>query len=216
MNEREVWSDLGSRWRILEQYIKPYPIARWAQPAIEAASRLTASNNLRVSDISRIEIRTFHEALRLGTKMPRNTEEAQYALAFPLAAFLVRGHLGAEEVLAAGLEDPDIVALNSRITVEEDGSFNARFPAERLASVQIIMRDGQCLTSGPASARGDPENSLSDREIHEKFAALAGHLGPERSQAIAEAVKNIDRSRTSQELGELLVDGIGPDSLHAG
>ncbi len=32
-----IWDDLGSRWRILEQYFKPVPVCRWAQPAIEAA-----------------------------------------------------------------------------------------------------------------------------------------------------------------------------------
>src|SRR5436305_436110 len=31
------WSDLGTRWRIGEQYFKAYPVCRWAQPAIEAA-----------------------------------------------------------------------------------------------------------------------------------------------------------------------------------
>src|SRR5207247_549552 len=31
------WSDLGTRWRIREQYFKAYPVCRWAQPAIEAA-----------------------------------------------------------------------------------------------------------------------------------------------------------------------------------
>ena len=33
----QYWSDLGTRWRIREQYFKAYPVCRWAQPAIEAA-----------------------------------------------------------------------------------------------------------------------------------------------------------------------------------
>ena len=32
-----VWADLGERWLILDQYFKPYPVCRWAQPAVEAA-----------------------------------------------------------------------------------------------------------------------------------------------------------------------------------
>ena len=35
--------------------------------------------------------------------MPRDTEEAQYALGFPVAALLVRGQLGGEEIMAEGL-----------------------------------------------------------------------------------------------------------------
>src|SRR5690606_11554666 len=34
------WDDLGTRWRMLEQYFKPYPVCRWAQPAMEAAAQL--------------------------------------------------------------------------------------------------------------------------------------------------------------------------------
>ncbi len=38
----DIWADVGSRWRILEQYFKAYPVCRWAQPAIEAALTLAA------------------------------------------------------------------------------------------------------------------------------------------------------------------------------
>jgi 2-methylcitrate dehydratase PrpD len=31
-----LWCDLGDTWRIREQYIKLYPVCRWAQPAVEA------------------------------------------------------------------------------------------------------------------------------------------------------------------------------------
>src|SRR3546814_14016395 len=36
----EVWGDLGERWRIEEQYVKAYPVCRWAQPAVEAVLSL--------------------------------------------------------------------------------------------------------------------------------------------------------------------------------
>ncbi len=37
---RRYWADLGTRWRIREQYFKAYPVCRWAQPAVEAALAL--------------------------------------------------------------------------------------------------------------------------------------------------------------------------------
>jgi 2-methylcitrate dehydratase PrpD len=39
---RAFWDDLGSRWRIREQYFKAYPVCRWAQPAVEARTSLAA------------------------------------------------------------------------------------------------------------------------------------------------------------------------------
>ena len=44
--------------------------------------------------IEAVEVESFAEAVRLGCARPATTEEAQYALGFPLAAFLVRGRLG--------------------------------------------------------------------------------------------------------------------------
>src|SRR5699024_11605794 len=32
----DIWADLGRRWYLLEQYFKPCPVCRWAQPAVEA------------------------------------------------------------------------------------------------------------------------------------------------------------------------------------
>ena len=41
------WRDLRTRWRIREQYFKPYPVCRWAQPAIEAALSLQRAHDVR-------------------------------------------------------------------------------------------------------------------------------------------------------------------------
>ncbi len=42
VGQRGVWSDLGTRWRILEQYVEPYPVCRWAKPAVRPRWRSPA------------------------------------------------------------------------------------------------------------------------------------------------------------------------------
>src|SRR3546814_19517056 len=93
-------------WRILEQYFKPYPVCRWAQPAIEAAAGLLRHHAVRPERIASVRIETFANAVRLGTRLPATTEEAQYAIGFPVAPPIVRGRPGAAEVGAGGLADP--------------------------------------------------------------------------------------------------------------
>lgn len=44
-------------------------------------------------DIARVRVETFHETVRLGTELPSTTEEAQFNLAWPLAAFIVGGEI---------------------------------------------------------------------------------------------------------------------------
>ncbi|HZW76350.1 MAG TPA: MmgE/PrpD family protein, partial [Caldimonas sp.] len=124
------WSDLGVRWRIREQYFKAYPVCRWAQPAIEAALELQRGHRFEGEDVRSIAIESFREAVALGARcgMPKATDEAQYSLAFPVAAALVFGRVGAEEVDVKGLADARVAQLVAATTATIDAEFAQRFP----------------------------------------------------------------------------------------
>ena len=66
----EHWQDIGSRWYMLEQYYKPYPVCRWAQAPIEAALDLKRAHGFTHHDVTGLEIETFHEAIPLATNAP--------------------------------------------------------------------------------------------------------------------------------------------------
>jgi 2-methylcitrate dehydratase PrpD len=202
----EIWRDLGSRWRILELYFKPQPVCRWAQPAVEAALALKRRHQLDARDIAGVTVTSFHEAVRLATPMPRSTEAAQYSLPFPVAAAIVRGRVGAAEILD-GLADPAILAHSARMRLVEDPAFNARFPAERWARVRFELADGRIVESEPMTARGDADDPLPDDELREKYRAYCVPLlGAERTAAIENAVATLgtDDANAGQALGILL------------
>lgn len=180
-DQATIWADLGERWLILDQYFKPWPVCRWAQPAIEAARRLMSEHAFASSDIESVEVETFHEAVRLGAQLPSTTEAAQYAIGFPLAAYLVRGRLGAEEIGPDGLADPAIGDLLSRVRLVEDPILSQRFPAERVAHLRIALKSGPILTSEDTTARGDRLEPLSDTDMLSKFGLLADALGRQAS-----------------------------------
>ncbi len=191
------FGDLGSRWRICEQYFKAYPVCRWAQPAIEAALELQRAHGFAAADIVKIGIESFHEAVALGSQcpMPRATDEAQYSLPFPVAAALVFGHVGADEVGALGLDNAQVARLVAATTVDEDHAFSDRFPAERWARVRITLQDGRALVSNPARARGNPENPLSDDELRAKYRELAAPVLGARTRSEDRAGRRCARER---------------------
>jgi 2-methylcitrate dehydratase PrpD len=201
-----LWSDLGTRWRIREQYFKPYPVCRWAQPAIEAVHGLMQAHALRAVDVAEVEIRSFAAAIRLASVAPATTEEAQYSLPFPVAAIIVHGRLGASEITNAGLADHAVLTVSRRIRLIEDPTFTERFPHERLAVAAIRTADGRSFTSPVTPPRGNPENPLTSLEIGAKFRSLATRLEPSRVASIEAAVgalaePNVD----SRPLVELLL-----------
>ena len=191
---RDIWNDLGTRWRIREQYFKAYPVCRWAQPAIEAALSLKRTHGFDAADVVRVRIESFREAIDLGSQCPApvTTDDAQYSLPYGVAAALVFDRVGAAEVEAGAVADPRVAPLLAAIELAEDAEFSARFPAERWARLRITLADGRTLVSEPARARGNPENPLSDAELLDKYRALATPvLGPERTARIESIVDSL-------------------------
>lgn len=205
-----IWSDLGERWRIQEQYFKAYPVCRWAQPAIEAVLSLQRQHHFQSESIDHIEVNTFHEGTRLSTRYPTTSDEAQYSLPFPVAAILVRGQLGAAEVTGEALRDPAILRLSASMVLNEDANYNARFPAERWADISVVLNDGSRFASTPAIARGNPENPLSDDEIFEKYQRLAHPvLGSDRTAQLADKVEHLGRGESClPAFLDLLLEGV--------
>jgi 2-methylcitrate dehydratase PrpD len=180
-----IWDDLGQSWLITKQYFKPHAVCRWAQPAMTGALALQKNHQIPPSDIKRIRVSTFHEACRLVSRRPQNTEEAQYSLPFPVAAALVYGRLGPTELNGAALTDSRVLSLADRVELIEEETFNARFPAERVARVQLQTATGDWLDSGEVQANWDVANPPADVELREKFRWLAaGSLAEERTTAL--------------------------------
>ena len=205
---REWWGDLAQRWRIREQYFKPYPVCRWAQPAIEAALELKRTHRFDAGDVARIVVESFREAIDLGSRCPSpaTTDDAQYSLPYGVAAALAFARVGADEVSPAALCDPRIPRLLGLTALEEDAEFSRRFPAERFARVRITLADGRALVSKPARARGNPENPLGDDELRAKYFALASPaLGDARARRIERLVDALpDAGALAPLLDELL------------
>lgn len=192
----EIWADLGGCWRVEEQYIKAYPVCRWAQPAVEAVLALRgAAPAFAPEDIESVTIHSFAEATRLATRRPETSDAAQYSLPFPVAAALVHGRLGVAEIDGAGLADPRVLALSETMVMIDEADYSRRFPAQRWAHAVIELKDGRRLISEPCRARGDPENPFSDAELIAKARALAEPvLGAERCAALVSSCLAIDQT----------------------
>ena len=188
------WSGLETDWTIERNYIKPYPVCRWAHAAIDAVRELRLAHGIASEDIARVAISTFNEAACLFPGMPSTTSQAQYSLAFAVATMLVHGRIGVEHVVEAGLHDAEVATLVERIEVHESRRHSDRFPAARYSDVTVTLNDGQALSSGDVHARGGLEAPLGVGELRAKFDGLAGAvLSPARRSQVWESGLNLLR-----------------------
>ncbi|MGR3492213.1 MAG: MmgE/PrpD family protein [Shimia sp.] len=167
-----IWADLGTRWYIHEQYIKLYPVCRWAQPAVEAVLAVLSQAKVVPHDIATIHVETFAEAGRLAT-LPITTEEAQYSLPFSVAVAALRGTISAQDVGPAGFEDPEVLALARRVHITTRADYDDAFPARRFATAHVQTHAGAVASSERMEARGDPEQRLHDDVVRDKFLRLS-------------------------------------------
>ena len=202
------FDDLGSRWRLQELYIKPYPCCRWSQCGIHAA--LTAAGReLAPSEVSEVRVRTFAAADGLAKEPPTSTEEAQYSLVWPVAEALTRGRFGVAEVLGP-FDDPDVTAMAQRIQIVVDPELTAAFPARRMTAIEIDLTSGERLTAEPLEAPGEPDDPGLPALVAAKVAAHAGH---------GEAVRSLDGDAPLARLGADELLGVllaaGSPGVHA-
>ncbi|WP_299150733.1 MmgE/PrpD family protein [uncultured Tateyamaria sp.] len=180
------WADLGQRWTITQNYIKPYPICRWAHAALDGFGDLIDGHSLTAGDIAAIDVRTFDKAAALFPGMPETTSQAQYSLAFALGARLVHGRINADHISGAELRNAQVAAVVNKITVQEDARHTSRFPAGRWSDVTVRLQDGRTLSSGDVHARGGPEAPMALGDVEAKFHAISGAMPQQRKAVIWE------------------------------
>ena len=201
----EFWADLGTGWRLVDHtHYKAYPCCRWAHPSLDSVHDMMAEHGFTHEQVEAVDIRTFHYATRLAGHAPQSQDEFAYAIAFPVAAMIVRGQVGVDELSEEALHDPDILRVSRAITLIDDPEMTRISTDKRWAQVTITLKDGQRIEDSPRTPRGDADMPLSDQQIVDKFHLLADPvLGHARAEEIRELSLRFDEL-SAEELAYLL------------
>jgi 2-methylcitrate dehydratase PrpD len=147
---------LGKAWKCLHLYMKPVPCCRYAIPAVRAIlqlldnerqRRFVESPGMKPEDVNEIQVTTFREAWLLGCDIgvPRTAEEAQYHVAWPVAAAAVQGALPGPRDFSDMVVEQDeaIRRMCAKITLSVNDQYTRQFPGRTLADIKIIYSDGR-------------------------------------------------------------------------
>lgn len=96
---------------------------------------------------------------------------------------------------------PQIRAQLKKVQLVGDPEIDKVFPGLQRTDVRITTTDGRLLTRQLDYPKGDSRNPLTDKEVEEKFAALAEDvLSVAAQKKLKTAVWNLDRVRMVTEL----------------
>jgi len=213
---REWVEDLGRHYLMVDGVgwkAKGYACCGWAHAAVEGSKRLMDEHRVDLGQIDRIIVETFDESAALGTRLPTTTEEAQFNLAWPVAAMLVDGEIGPAQILERRLQDREIRRLAAKVEVRESEELNelrrlfqAGDPRGRFASrVSVVLADGKRLDSGLVEGGfAYPPPGWDRTRMEEKFHWLVDPvLGKNRADELVNLVWSFDKQPGVAQLVQL-------------
>lgn len=212
--------DLGSEYLLPHGITwKRFACCAWAHPALLAVEQLLARHEITPGMIAKILIETYPDALRLGTDVPATTEEAQFSLAWPVAALILDGQVGPRQVLDGALSSAAHADLCSRIDARVSPELTRLYdlsertdPAGKDAAVvNITLTDGRVVSSGLVEHVLYPEPGWGEDEMARKFAWLAaGHLAPAAIDEVTAELLELERVQDVADLMARLASALRP------
>ncbi len=196
---------LGQSLRIRECYVKLSPACRHVHPEIDAGITLGQRRRIEASEIQKIEIHTYPNAIFVTGKIccPKNSGEAKFSMRYALAMALRKGRYSLAEL--ESLPDAEALALMEKMELIAEQAFENPGEGIRGCEVQIIFVDGardQCYVKIP---RGEQENPLTAADLESKLHSCCdGVWSREQQVRLYQAVMQ-DGPLNPQELMKLTV-----------
>jgi len=201
MGEPPNWTalleGLGMDWQVNHNSIKPYAAGFVIHPLLDLALDWRRANPDMT--VERIAVRGNPLLLQRTNRADIATgREAQVSLQHCVAAALVLGKAGLDQLTDACVADPAIKALRARFECTSE---------ERLSTISAEMdiwtTDGAKHALSTQAARGSSSNPLKDAEIEAKLRDEAKRWEPDHDiQPLIDAIWALDRS---EDVSSLLV-----------
>lgn len=198
---------LGERYNITHMTQKNHGCCGHTFAAIDAMLALRDAG-LRPEDVASVTVNTYQTALDVtGNFQPNTAFEAKFSLPYVISHALVYGSVRLDAFEPARLTDATVRGLMPRVELVADPDLTASFPGQRAARVTVRTTDGRELQHFAPYRKGDPEAPLSDADLNDKFAELAGPvLGESRMRELRDAVWQLEKQDDLRAL-RLAADG---------
>lgn len=180
--------DLGSAWRMLDTYNKPYPCCRHVHGAIDAALELRTADGFDPARVESVDVDTFAIAADHDRTDVHNTLDAQMSLPYSVAVAIVHGSVEMAHFEAGGRADAAVEAITRATTVNADPGYTASYPSNRPARV-TIRAAGRDFVGEVLQPYGEPANPMTDADLDQKLGTYAAPIvGRSSAVSIAEQV----------------------------
>lgn len=202
-------------FKILETYIKHFPVEYHAQSAVEAALDLRAELQRKegknfTDSIKSVEVHSFDAAIEIigsGKERwnPQTRETADHSLPYCVVVALMDGKVTMDSFSLKRIRDTKLHRLLQKVAVIEDKQFTKNYPEKMWNQIIVKTKSGRRYVKQVDYPRGHPKNYMSDGELEEKFRSLtAKKLSRARMDKILDSLWDLEKYDDVSEVMHLL------------
>jgi 2-methylcitrate dehydratase len=196
---------------VRDTYLKKYCALIHGQAPIETVLTLAGEHRIRHGDIASVEVEVFQTAYEIagggsfGSKdAPATKEQADYNLKYLLAAALIDGQVGPEQLQTERIHRSDVRELLNRISVRPDAALTARYPESTPVRITMKLRNGQQVSREQEDFEGARSRPFTWDRTVEKLHWLAEQNADDGLRgAIVDTVGHLDEAPVSALTGLL-------------
>lgn len=162
-------------------YQKVYAACRHCHPAIDATLDMRRNLKFMPEQVEKIDVHTYKLAVESHNHIDiQGISSAKLSTPYSIALACVRGSAGFADYNEENLNDFWIKNITNKVHVIVDEELTRLSPEVRGARVTLYLKDGGKYESSCMFPKGEPENSLIQEELENKFRGLAmyGGLSP--------------------------------------
>ena len=201
--EERLQDNLGKPLQVMRVSIKPYACCRYNHGLIDCM--LSLRSGVALEEIERIRLGVLSGGALLVAdpieqkRAPRGVVDAQFSAPYAACSALVFGRGDISVYGPDCLSDARVNSLMQRTDCYHDPSLDAEYPRRWPAAAEIVLRDGQVLSSRVEFASGEPENPVSRNALIAKFVSLSG-----RDSKVAERLLALEVAEDLSVLADAL------------
>ena len=199
---------LGESWRITQCGMKAFPTEALTHTPISAVLALAKDNDLKPNEVAKVYIRTTARGADILSDPskydPHTKETADHSLPYVIAAAIAERQVTPLQFTREKIMDPTIRAQLNKIVVVADPEIEKVFPALQRVVATITTTDGREFSEQLDYPKGDARNPLTDKDVEEKFEALAGPvMTAEARRKAIEAIWSLEKQSSIADLMRL-------------
>ncbi len=212
-----VWAQIGQvyslpelgrqPWAIQQSNLKTWPVRDSCQLAVDTARLLR--DRVGGQQVTKMVIHTYESAYKGAIAdpelwAPKTRETADHSMLISVALGLLDGLVTPQSFREERFKDDDVVELIGRTTVEIVDAFNSQAPARRNCRLVAVLASGETQEAHLVLTQEEIEIGKSDKEVSQKFLALAEGMAEPLRGDLLDRLWHIDDERSVVDVVSLI------------